>query len=96
MLCSNTWFALSRDTLMLGLESQSVIGLRLLKAVTGGEAAQQEVTLMVAEKAQAVIDAQMILANSILTGQPHLGPGRAVALYRRRVQANQRRLGAGC
>ena len=93
MPCSNPWFDLSRDTLMLGLESQSVIGLRFLKAVPGGEAAQQEATLMVAEKAQAVIDAQMVFAKSIMTGQPHLGPGRAVALYRRRVQANQRRLG---
>lgn len=95
MPCRNPWFALSRDTLMLGLESQSVIGLRLLKAAMGGEAAQQEATLMIAEKAHAVIDAQMVIAESVMTGQPHLGPARAVALYRKRVQANQRRLGEG-
>jgi hypothetical protein len=95
MPCRNPWYDLSRDTLMLGLESQHVIGLRLLKAVMGGEAAQLEVALMVAEKAQAVIDAQFLLAESAFAGEPHLGPGRAIALFRRRVQANQRRLGAG-
>ena len=95
MACHNPWFALSRDTIMLGLEAQSVIGLRLIKAATGGEAAQRELALMVTEKAQAMVDAQFVLAESALAGQPHLGPGRAVALYRKRVQANQRRLGRG-
>ena len=95
MSCLNPWFKLSRDTIMLGLEAQSVIGLRLMKAAMGGEAAQREVTLMITEKAQAIVDAQRVLAESALAGQPHLGPGRAVALYRRRVQANQRRLGRG-
>ncbi len=93
--CRNPWFTLSRDAMLLGLESQTVIGLRLMKAAMGGEAAQREATLMVTEKAQAVVDAQMVLARSALAGQPHLGPGRALALYRRRVQANQRRLGKG-
>ena len=95
MVCRNPWLTLSRDTIMLGLEAQSVIGLRLIKAAMGGEAAQREVALMVTEKAQAIVDAQLVLAESALAGQPHLGPGRAVALYRKRVQANQRRLGRG-
>jgi hypothetical protein len=67
----------------------------MIKAAMGGEAAQREATLMVTEKAQAIVDAQLVLAESVLAGQPHLGPGRAVALYRKRVQANQRRLGRG-
>ena len=91
----NPWLAFSRDAMMLGLEAQTVIGLRMMKAVIGGEAAQHEATLMVAEKAQAVVDVQMLLTNSTLAGEAHLGPGRALALYRSRVQANQRRLGAG-
>ena len=41
---------LSRDAIMLGLEAQSVIGLRLMKAAMGGEAAQREAALMVTEK----------------------------------------------
>jgi hypothetical protein len=95
MACRNPWFSLSRDAMMLGLEAQSVIGLRMMKAAMGGEAAQREAALMVTEKAQAMVDAQRVLAESVLSGQPHLGPGRAVALYRQRVQANQRRLGRG-
>ena len=95
MPCRNPWFDLSMDTFMLGLESQSVIGLRLLKAAMGGEAAQREAALMVAEKAQAVVDVHLVLAKSAIAGQAHLGPSRAVALFRRRVQANRRRLGYG-
>ena len=95
MACRNPWFSLSRDTMMLGLEAQSVIGLRMIKAVMGGESAQREAALMITEKAQALVDAQLVFAESALAGQPHLAPGRAVALYRKRVQANQRRLGRG-
>jgi hypothetical protein len=95
MSCRNPWFSFSHDAMMLGLEAQSVIGLRLLKAAMGGEGAQRETTLMFTEKAQAMVDAQFVLAESALAGEPHLGPGRAVALYRKRVQANQRRLGRG-
>jgi hypothetical protein len=95
MRCRNPWISLSRDTLMLGLEAQSVIGLRILKACMGGDAAQQEAALMITEKAQALVDAQRVLAESALAGEAHLGPGRTVALYRKRVQANQRRLGRG-
>ena len=95
MACRNPWFSLSHDAMMLGLESQSVIGLRLIKAAMGGEAAQREAALMITEKTQALVDAHFAFAESALAGEPHLGPGRAVALYRKRVQANQRRLGRG-
>ena len=88
----NPWFSLSMDAMRLGLEAQNVIGLRLAKAAWGGAAAQDEAHRMVSEKAQAVLDAQVVLATSVMSGQGHLGPARAVALYRRRVKANQRRL----
>ena len=88
----NPWFSLSMDAMRLGMEAQSVIGLRMAKAAWGGTAAQDEAQLMMCEKAKAAIDAQMVLATSLFTGQGHLGPARAMALYRRRVQANQRRL----
>jgi hypothetical protein len=91
----NPWFSLSMDAMRLGFEAQSVIGLRLAKAAWGGAAAQDEAQLMVCEKTQAAIDAQVVLATSLLSGQGHLGPARAVALYRRRVKANQRRLLGG-
>jgi len=86
------WLSLSMDAMRLGMESQTVIGLRLVKAAWGGQAAQKEAGLMVSEKAQAAIDAQMLVTRSVLSGQGHLAPARALALYRRRVKANRRRL----
>jgi hypothetical protein len=80
------------DAMRLGFEAQSVIGLRLAKAAWGGAAAQDEAQLMVCEKAKAAVDAQAVLAASLISGQGHLGPARAMALYRRRIQANRRRL----
>ncbi|MGI9170176.1 MAG: hypothetical protein ACR2FH_08385 [Caulobacteraceae bacterium] len=88
----NPWFSLSMDAMRLGFEAQSVIGLRMAKAAWGGAAAQDEAERMVSEKAQAALDAQVVIATSLMTGQGHLGPARAMALYRRRVRANQRRL----
>ena len=88
----NPWLSLTLDAMRLGMEAQSVIGLRMAKAAWGGAAAQDEVELMVSEKAKAAIDAQMVMASSMMAGQGHLGPARAMALYRRRVLANQRRL----
>ena len=91
----NPWLSLTMNTMRLGVEAQSVIGLRLAKAAWGGTDAQDEARLMIAEKAQAAIDAQLVMARSVMMGQPHLGAARAVALYRRRVKANQRRLSRG-
>ena len=88
----NPWLSLTLDAMRLSMEAQSVIGLRMAKAAWGGAAAQDEAERMVSEKAKAAIDAQMVLASSVMTGQGHLGPARAMALYRRRVLANQRRL----
>ncbi len=88
----NPWFTLGMDAMRLGMEAQSVIGLRMAKAASGGTAAQDEAQLMVSEKAKAAVDAQMVLAKAVMSGEGHLGPARAMALYRRRVRANQRRL----
>jgi len=83
------------DAMQLTLEAQSVIGMRMAKAAWGGAAAQDEAALMITEKTKAAIDAQFVLAKSMMEGQGHLGPARAMAMYRRRVQANQRRLSRG-
>jgi hypothetical protein len=89
------WFSLSIDALSLALEVHSVIGLRMMKAAWGGAAARDEGCLMITEKAKAVMDAQFLFASSLMAGQGALAPARAVALMRRRVQANQRRLTRG-
>jgi ribosomal protein L21 len=88
----NPWIALGADMARLSVESSSVIGLRMMQAAMGSPAAQKEAVLMVSEKAKAAIDAQILLARSVMAGEGHLGPSRAVALYRRRVRANHRRL----
>ncbi|HZK99164.1 MAG TPA: hypothetical protein VFC47_04625 [Caulobacteraceae bacterium] len=89
------WWSFSMDAMQLTLEAQSVIGMRMAKAAWGGAAAQDEAALMITEKTKAAIDAQFVLAKSMMEGQGHLGPARAMAMYRRRVQANQRRLSRG-
>ena len=44
------WMPMTSDAVMLALESQSVIGLRLMKLSRGGRAAEAEAMRMVAEK----------------------------------------------
>ncbi|MEO7027521.1 MAG: hypothetical protein ABI056_08205 [Caulobacteraceae bacterium] len=89
---NRSWLKAWSDGAMMGMEAQQVIALRMWKAAMGGTAAVAEAEMMVTEKARAAIDAQMLMATSALSGAAHLGPGRAVALYRRRVRANRRRL----
>ena len=83
------------DAIRLGLEAQGVIGLRMMKAAFGGPAAHREVHLMIAEKAKAAVETQMMVINSVMRGEADFAPARAIALYRRHVQANQKRLSQG-
>jgi hypothetical protein len=91
---STSLFQLSWNMMQLGMEAQSVIALRTMKMAAGGTAAGDEINLMVSEKVQAAMDAQFTLAKAAMTGRSD-GPAKAVALYRRRVRANQRRLAGG-
>lgn len=87
-----SWFSLSMDAASLGLEAQGVIGLRLRMALWGGEDIWDETWRMTSEKAVALVDAHCLLMRSMLAGEGHLAAAKAVALYRRRVRANRRRL----
>ena len=79
------WMKLAVETSMLALESQQVIGLRLLKLSSGGTTASREANRMVDEKVKAFGEA----AANVVTG----GTTRSVVKsYRRKVQANRRRL----
>ncbi len=78
------WIRLATDTTLLTLEAQSVIGMRLTQLALG-QGNPTEAQLMVTEKMLAFMDA----ATTIAAG----GSAHAVAEdYRRRVQANARRL----
>jgi hypothetical protein len=91
----NPWLSFAADAIRLGLEAQDVIGLRLIKAAWGGVGAREEAILMVVEKSKAAWDANAVITRSLMAGEGHLAPARALALYRRRVHANHRRLLGG-
>ena len=88
----NPWIALAADSLDLAIESQGVVGLRLARAASGRFDAGDEAVRMVVEKAFAAWDTAVVVTESLIQGQPHLAASRTLALYRSRVQANQRRL----
>jgi hypothetical protein len=86
------WFTLGLDMWMLGAEASSVIALRTLKLAAGGAAASDEAERMVSEKVAAAIDmSQRAILGQLGTSMPGIG-SKAVAGYRRKVRANQRRL----
>ena len=87
-----SWLDLAADSWRLGLEAQTVVGLRLAKLATGDAAAAVEAQRMVTEKLLAAAEAQAKAASDILAGKGHLTPKRTLALYRRKVGANRRRL----
>ncbi len=76
------------ETTMLVVESQQVIALRLMRLAAGGPGAVHESQRMVVEKAVAAVESGARLA----VGQD---PGVILRSYRRKVQANRRRLSAG-
>jgi hypothetical protein len=78
------WISLTLDATLLGLEAQSVIGMRLSQ-IAMGQGSPAEAQLMVAEKMLAFMDAATTVAAG---GSAH----KVVKSYRRRVQANARRL----
>ncbi|GEM_PF-541298 len=73
------------DSVMLGVEAQRVIGLRLAAIARGGPTAEAETRLMVTEKMKAALDAANMLARGASTRS-------VISFYRSRVQANVRRL----
>ena len=80
-----SWMRITRDTVLLGLETQRVISLRLIKLSRGGRGAELEALRMVTEKNTALAEAAMTLARG----------GSAVTVirrYRTHVRSNKRRL----
>jgi hypothetical protein len=87
-----SWLRLSLDLWQASLEAQQVIGLRLAMLMSGDEAAPAELSRMVPEKMAAALEAQQAAANAALTGNAALIPSRTIALYRRKMRANRKRL----
>jgi hypothetical protein len=91
----NPWLRLSLDAWSLGVEASTVVGLRTLKLAAGGEAADAEARRMVEEKVKAGLELQTMAVTGALGLTPERAATRAVAHYRRKVRANQRRLQKG-
>jgi len=89
----NPWFPLIFKTMQLGVEAQSVIGLRMMRFANGGAAAQAEASRMIMDKIGAGIEMQAVLAAGIASGENEtVLAGKALRVMKRRVHANQRRL----
>ena len=73
------------NLMMLGIESQQVIYLRLAKIAAGGPQAALEAQLMVSEKIHQGVSA----GTRLLFGAT---PNSVVRSYRRKVRANRKRL----
>lgn len=83
---SASLLGLGTELAMLGVEAQLVIGQRMAMFMLGGPKARKEAQLMVTEKVKAAGEAAITIATG---GTPH----KVVRDYRRKVQANHRRLG---
>ena len=71
--------------MMLAIDANHVIGLRVMKLMLGGGSARREAQLMVSEK----IDAAFEASASLMAGA---SGDEIVRRYRRRVAANAKRL----
>ena len=83
-----SWLTIGTDLAMLGVEAQMVIGQRMAMFMLGGPKADKEARLMVTEKVKAAGEAATTIA---LGGTPQ----KVVRDYRRKVQANHKRLSKG-
>ena len=71
--------------MMLGIEANRVIGLRLMKLMLGGRSARREARLMVREK----LDVAFKANARVMAGA---SSDEIIRMYRRRVAANAKRL----
>ena len=77
------WYAAT----MLAIESNAVMGLRLMRLTAGGRDARHEAELMVSEKVCAFVEASVSLCGGAT-------PGMIIGRYREHVAANTLRLTA--
>jgi hypothetical protein len=89
----NAWFALSSEAALLGLEAQHVIALRLMRLAAGGALAESEAGRMIAEKAEALGEAQAAAAIAAMKGgNSNQVAKKALGVYKKKIRGNRRRL----
>jgi hypothetical protein len=77
--------AMLHPWIMLGMEANRVVGLRMMKLMLGGKKARREARLMVTEKIRAGLEANARMMAGASADE-------VLRLYRRRVGANAKRL----
>ena len=88
------WNAYIR-TAQTGWDANIVVAMRLMRLASGGALAQREAQRMVTEKTFAIAEAQIAAASKIMMGGGiSAATNSASAVYRRKIRANRRRLGA--
>jgi hypothetical protein len=89
----NPWLGVAFDAAQMATEAQQVIWLRLMKVSSGARDVRDEIRLMTGEKPAAFLDAHVAAASAFASGsKDHVAARRALAVYRKKVRANLRRL----
>lgn len=84
------------DLMRFGFDAWSVMALRIAKIAAGGPAATVEAQRMISEKATAAIEAQVAAGLALVGGHDGAAAGnKALAVYKKHVRANRRRLSRG-
>ncbi|MCK0195500.1 hypothetical protein MWN34_01085 [Ancylobacter sp. 6x-1] len=86
------WMSLGFAMARLTAEANMVIALRMARFASGHPDSGIEATRMVSEKMRALGSAQAELAKAAATGRLDRAAPKVVAMYRRKVRANRKRL----
>lgn len=87
------WLGATMEAWQLGIDSAAVIAMRLAKLGSGQDLAGREMSLMMSEKVQAVVEMQMAALTGSLGSNPAAATRQMLKLYSGKVNANRRRLG---
>jgi hypothetical protein len=89
----NAWFVLASQAALLGFEAQQVIALRLMRLAAGGALAESEAGRMIAEKVEALGEAQVAAAIATMKGRSsNQIAKKSLGVYKKRIRRNRRRL----
>jgi hypothetical protein len=86
------WLRIGADAWTLGWKAAQVMSMRSARIAAGGPNAGMEAWLMLSEKWQAAVELQSDLLARGPSATPVIATRRALAHYRRKVAANDRRL----
>ena len=86
------WFTLASEAAQLGLDAQHVVALRIMRWAAGGASGQAEAQRMMREKPAALLEAQFAAAGPLAGGKSVVAARKVLAVYKKRVRANKRRL----